>query len=113
LTHFRRKKSTHFDLTFRLNQTQKTALQQLAKNLKESTRFRGILNAYFVSMTSNGEKTTTQVENPSAGCPSFELPRQGRNGSRQTCPEHQPRPEIEVLGWDARSYRLALRQHKS
>jgi hypothetical protein len=40
----------------------------------------------------------------------------GHGGLSLTLPaagqDHQSRPEIEVLGWDVRSYRLALRASK-
>jgi len=66
-------------------------------------------------MKRNAEAVSSEAEqNPSLHV--VETPRQG--GGARTLPfpsaSHapRPRPEIAVLGWDERSYRLALRESK-
>lgn len=71
----------------------------------------GIANALeFSVMKRNAEKTPIEVEDQD-GAGATEAHRQV-NGTTARGRDNQTRPEIAVLGWDARSYRLSLRQVK-
>lgn len=66
-------------------------------------------------MKRNAEKSTIEAGCDEAGVSVLETPRQsnGVNTAETAGNAHRPRPEIAVLGWDVRSYRLSLRSGKA
>jgi len=66
-------------------------------------------------MKRNAEKILGEGGDEDSGLHVVEMPRQANGATALTSPSahsRQPRPEIAVLGWDVRSYRLALRENK-
>lgn len=62
-------------------------------------------------MKRNGEKRAVEAENQDTEF-ATKTPRQnGLCADGRDC--HHGRPEIAVLGWDVRSYRLSLRENKA
>jgi hypothetical protein len=66
-------------------------------------------------MKRNAEKISVEVGDEGSGLRAVKTPLGGSGATDLTLPSangHQPRPEIAVLGWDVRSYRLSLRENK-
>ena len=66
-------------------------------------------------MKRNAEKLPVEANGHDSGMSNGEAPQQG-NGANHIPSEGntpQPRPEIAVLGWNIRSYRLSLRTNKA
>jgi hypothetical protein len=68
-------------------------------------------------MERNAEKMPVEVDEQDSGLHMVKTPHQGGGAKTlilpSACHARQSRPEIAVLGWSARSYRLALRQGKA
>jgi hypothetical protein len=66
-------------------------------------------------MKRNAEKMQVEVDNQEPGM-RVETAQQGSGatsmGLSSACQAQSPRPEIAVLGWNVRSYRLSLRESK-
>jgi hypothetical protein len=67
-------------------------------------------------MKRNAEKSPVEDNDQEPRLHIVETPRQGGGATALSLPAEchadQPRPEIAVLGWNVRSYRLALRENK-
>jgi hypothetical protein len=68
-------------------------------------------------MERNTEASPVEEANQNPSLRVVEAPRQSRGATTlilpSACHAPRPRPEIAVLGWNVRSYRLSLRQTKA
>lgn len=67
-------------------------------------------------MKRNAEKLPVELGARNAASNIVELPRQGNGATtlvESAAHAARPRPEIAVLGWNVRSYRLSLRESKA
>jgi len=68
-------------------------------------------------MKQNADNSSVEVAGQSAGLHVVETPRPGGSATTLTPPSarhaRRVRPEIAVLGWKERFYRLALRESKA
>jgi hypothetical protein len=67
-------------------------------------------------MKRNAEKISIEVGDEGPSLYVVKTPHQGNGATSLNLPSahlHQTRPEVAVLGWDVRSYRLSLREHKA
>jgi hypothetical protein len=67
-------------------------------------------------MKQNANKMSVEARDQDSSLHIVEAPNEASGAKTivlpSACHAPQPRPEIAVLGWDVRSYRLALRENK-